>query len=54
MKNIIEVTTPTGERRKFTNFQKACLIMGLPYHYLKRFKLPKEHKGYKIERVAVE
>lgn len=53
MKNVI-IITHEGKERRFTNFKKACRLMRLPYHYLKRFKLPKEHKGYKIERVAVE
>ncbi|GEM_PF-6351987 len=53
MKNVI-IITHEGKRHTFTNFKKACERLGLSYHYLKRFKLPKEHKGYKIERAAIE
>jgi hypothetical protein len=50
-KTIIRVTTREGER-KFTTFVKACKKMGLPYHYLKQFRLPHEYKGNLIERIA--
>jgi hypothetical protein len=52
-KTIIRVTAK-GLDRKFTTFTKACKKMGLPYHYLKRFKLPRQYKEYLIERISVD
>jgi hypothetical protein len=46
------------EVRLFGSFTKACKALGLPYHYLKKFKSsstePIYHSGYYLWRVSAE
>lgn len=55
---IVTMNTASLEVRCFGSFTKACKALGLPYHYLKRFKpsstQPLYHSGYYVWRVTPE
>jgi hypothetical protein len=36
------------------NFKRVCELYGLPYHYLKRFKLPITYKEMTITKIEVK
>jgi hypothetical protein len=48
MRNIIVTTTPVLEC--WGNFKKLCEAKKLPYHTLKKLKLPIFYKEYTIEK----
>jgi hypothetical protein len=50
-KTVIILLSPGKEPICRGNFKKLCLEFHLPYHYLKKMKLPIEYKGHKIYRV---
>jgi hypothetical protein len=52
-KHVILIENETV-KRVFSNFKKSCLIMGLPYNYLKSKDLPINYKGFSIEKREVE
>ena len=52
MKTYISITVD-GVERKFSTFTKACKKMGLPYHFLRKSKLPVNYKGHYIERKSL-
>ena len=53
MRTAIIVRTETTIEG-YTGFKKMCILLGLPYNYLKRLPYPITYKGMIIDKVELK
>ena len=53
MKNVIIVRT-VNTIEAYTGFKKMCMLLNLPYNYLKRLPYPINYKGMIIDKVELK